>query len=178
MALTEARAAAVNAVTVGEKVQADLVLTGALRGLFAAVENYPQLKANEHFLKLQGHISELEERIADRREFYNEDVSTFNTRIWQFPEFYMAFLMRLKPREMFKVPDADRQLAKIGFADIPSSSAERNAQLTKVMEDELRDLESERQHGSVTPEEYTEAKTALDEIMKRRAARSGGGQGS
>lgn len=178
MALTEARAAAVNAVTVGEKVQADLVLTGALRGLFAAVENYPQLKANEHFLKLRGHISELEERIADRREFYNEDVSTFNTRIWQFPEFYMAFLMRRKPREMFKVPDADRQLAKIGFAGIPSGSAERNAQLTKVMEDELRDLESERQHGSVTPEEYTEAKTALDEIMKRRAVRSGGGQGS
>jgi LemA protein len=174
VALTEARAAAVTAVTVGEKVQADLVLTGALRGLFAAVENYPQLKANEHFLKLQGHISELEERIADRREFYNEDVTTFNTRIWQFPEFYMAFLMRLKPREMFKVSGADRQPpAKPKLAGVPNSSAERNAQLTKVMEAELLDLESERQRGSVTPEEYTEAKTALDEIMKRRAARSG-----
>ncbi len=106
------------------------------------------------------------------------NVTTFNTRIWQFPEFYMAFLMRLKPREMFKVSDADSQPAKVKFAGTPMSSVERNAQLTEVMKDELLDLEGERQRGSVTPEEYTEAKTALEEIMKRRAARSGGGQGS
>ena len=178
LAVTQARAAAVSATTVGEKAQANQLLTGALRGLFATVENYPQLKANENFLKLQARISELEERIADRREFYNEDVTTFNTRIWQFPEFYMAFLMRLKPREMFKVSDADSQPAKVKFAGTPMSSVERNAQLTEVMKDELLDLEGERQRGSVTPEEYTEAKTALQEIMKRRAARSGGGQGS
>jgi len=178
LAVTQARAAALRATTVGEKAQADRLLTGALRGLFATVESYPQLKANENFLKLQGSISELEERIADRREFYNEDVNTYNTRIWQFPEFYMAFLMRLKPREMFKVSDADSQPAKVKFADIPMSSVERNAQLTKVMEDERLELEVERQTGSVTPEEYTEAKTALDEIIKRRMARSGGGQGS
>jgi LemA protein len=178
VAVTQARAAAVSATTVGEKARADQLLTGALRGLFATVENYPQLKANENFLKLQARISELEERIADRREFYNEDVTTFNTRIWQFPEFYMAFLMRLKQREMFKVSDADSQPAEVKFADIPMSSVERSAQLTKVMEDERLELEVERQRGSVTPEEYTEAKTALDEIMKRRMARSENGQGS
>ena len=57
-----------NAASIGQKAQADLMMTGALRGLFAVAENYPQLKANENFLKLQNRISELEERIADRRE--------------------------------------------------------------------------------------------------------------
>ena len=178
LAVTEARAAAMSATTVGEKAQTDLLLTGALRGLFATVENYPQLKANENFLKLQGRISELEERIADRREFFNDDVNTYNTRLRQIPEIVLAFLMRLKPREMFKVSEADSQPAKVKFAGIPMSSVERNAQLTKVMEDELLDLEGERQRGSVTPEDYTEAKTALEEIMERRRARNENGQGA
>ncbi len=64
------------------------MMTGALRGLFAVAENYPQLKANENFLKLQNRISELEERIADRREFFNDDVNTYNTRIRQLPEVF------------------------------------------------------------------------------------------
>ena len=60
-------------------------VTGALRSFFGVAENYPQLKANENFLKLQGRISELEERIADRREYFNNDVNTYNTRIRQSP---------------------------------------------------------------------------------------------
>lgn len=118
LAVTEARAAAISATTVGEKAQADLLLTGALRGLFATVENYPQLKANENFLKLQGRISELEERVADRREFFNQDVTTYNTRIRQFPEIVPAFLMRLKPREMFRVSAADSEPVKVKFAEL------------------------------------------------------------
>ena len=78
---------------------------GALRGLFAVAENYPQLKANENFLKLQTRISELEERIADRREFFNDDVNTYNTRIAQLPEVFLASFMALKPREMFKASE-------------------------------------------------------------------------
>ena len=80
---------------------ADLLITGALRGLFAVAENYPQLRANENFLRLQNRISELEERIADRREFFNDDVNTYNTRIAQLPEVFLASFMGLKPREMF-----------------------------------------------------------------------------
>ncbi len=64
MAVTQARAASISAASIGQKAQADLMLTGALRGLFAVAENYPQLKANENFLPLQNRISELEERIA------------------------------------------------------------------------------------------------------------------
>ena len=78
-AVTQARAASISAASIGQKAQADWMLTGALRGLFAVAENYPQLKANENFLRLQNRISELEERIADRREFFNDDVNTYNT---------------------------------------------------------------------------------------------------
>ena len=91
------------------------MLTGALRGLFAVAENYPQLKANENFLRLQNRISELEERIADRREFFNDDVNTYNTRIRQVPEVLLASLMALKPREFFKVSDGDRKLVEVGL---------------------------------------------------------------
>ncbi len=115
MAVTQARAASISAASIGQKAQADLMLTGALRGLFAVAENYPQLKANENFLPLQNRISELEERIADRREFFNDDVNAYNTRIRQVPEVFLANLMAMKPRELFTVSDEDRKLVEVGF---------------------------------------------------------------
>ena len=105
-----------NASTIGQKAQADLLITGALRSLFAVAENYPQLKANENFLRLQNRISELEERIADRREFFNDDVNTYNTRIAQLPEVFLASFMNLKPREMFKASEEDRKVVEVSFA--------------------------------------------------------------
>jgi LemA protein len=116
VAVTQARAASMNAASVRQKAQADLMMTGALRGLFAVAENYPQLRASENFLKLQNRISELEERIADRREFFNDDVNTYNTRIGQIPEVFVASFMNLKPRDMFKVSDEDRRLAEVKCA--------------------------------------------------------------
>jgi LemA protein len=116
VAVTQARAASVNAASVRQKAQADLKMTGALRGLFAVAENYPQLRANENFLKLQNRISELEERIADRREFFNDDVNTYNTRIGQIPEVFVASFMNLKPRDMFKVSEEDRRLVEVNCA--------------------------------------------------------------
>jgi LemA protein len=115
LAVTQARAASMNAVSIGQKATADLMMTGALRGLFAVAENYPQLKANENFLKLQTRITELEERIADRREFFNDDVNTYNTRIGQIPEVFVASFMSLKPRAMFQVSDEDRKLVEVKF---------------------------------------------------------------
>ena len=116
VAVTQARAASMNAASVRQKAQADLMMTGALRGLFAVAENYPQLRANENFLKLQNRITELEERIADRREFFNDDVNTYNTRIGQIPAVFVASFMNLKPRDMFKVSDEDRRLVDVKFA--------------------------------------------------------------
>jgi len=115
LAVTQARAASVNAASIRQKATADLMMTGALRGLFAVAENYPQLKANENFLKLQSRITELEERIADRREFFNDDVNTYNTRIGQIPEVFIASFMSLKPRAMFKVSDEDRRQVEVKF---------------------------------------------------------------
>jgi LemA protein len=115
-AVTQARTAAIEAMTIRQKAQADLLLTGALRELFAVAENYPPLKANENFLRLENRISELEERIADRREFFNDDVNTYNTRINQIPEVFLASFMGLKPREMFKASEEDRKLVEVKFA--------------------------------------------------------------
>src|SRR6202040_235912 len=114
-AVTQARAASMNAASIGQKAQADAMMTGALRGLFAVAENYPQLKANDNFLKLQTRISELEERIADRREFFNDDVNTYNTRISQVPEVFVASYMSLKPRGLFQVSEDDRKLVEVKF---------------------------------------------------------------
>jgi LemA protein len=113
LAVTEARAASMSAATVGQKAQADLLVSGALHGLFAVAENYPDLKANQNFLELQKRISELEERIADRREFFNDDVNTYNTRIHQIPDMFLANVMGLKPRAMFKVSEVERQAVEV-----------------------------------------------------------------
>jgi LemA protein len=115
LAVTQARAASVSAGSIGQKAVADLQMASALRGLFAIAENYPQLKANANFLKLQNRISELEERIADRREFFNDDVNAYNTRIGQIPDVFVASFMNLKPRPMFKVSDEDRKLVEVSF---------------------------------------------------------------
>ena len=115
LAVTQARAASMNAASIGQKAQAEAMMTGALRGLFAVAENYPQLKANGNFLKLQIRISELEDRIADRREFFNDDVNTYNTRIGQIPEVFVASFMNLKPRSMFKVSEEDRRVVEVKF---------------------------------------------------------------
>jgi LemA protein len=115
LAVTQARAASMNAASIGQKAQAEAMMTGALRGLFAVAENYPQLKANGNFLKLQTRISELEDRIADRREFFNDDVNTYNTRIGQIPEVFVASFMNLKPRSMFQVSEEDRRVVEVKF---------------------------------------------------------------
>ena len=110
--ITQARSQYQQAVSVDQKAQADQSMTSALRGFFAVAENYPQLKANDNFMRLQGRITELESQIADRREFYNDSVNTFNIRIQQMPDTFVASFMNLTPRPMFKVEDADK-------ADVP-----------------------------------------------------------
>jgi LemA protein len=116
LAATQARAASMNAASIGQKATADLKMTEALRGLFAVAENYPELRASEDFLSLQNRIRELEERIADRREFFNDHVETYNTRIGQIPDVFVASYMSLKRREFFKVSDEPRKQVEVSFA--------------------------------------------------------------
>ncbi len=107
--VVEARNAYSKATTLAEKAQADNMITGALKSLFAVSENYPDLKANNNFMQLQNRITELEEKIADRREFFNDDVNTYNIRIQQLPDVFVAGMMGLKHKDMFKVLEEDRQ---------------------------------------------------------------------
>lgn len=113
--VTQARSQVQLAMSVGQKAQADQNMTSALRGLFAVVENYPQLKANENFLKLQNRITELESEIADRREFYNDCVNAYNIRIQEMPDTMIAAFMNLRPQPMFKVEETDRDPVKMSF---------------------------------------------------------------
>jgi LemA protein len=114
--VTEARTAFMRATSVGEKAQADNLISGALKSLFAVAENYPELKANNNFMQLQGRISELEEKIADRREFFNDDVNTYNIRIQQLPDVFVAHLLNLQRRDLFKVSEEDRRDVEMKLA--------------------------------------------------------------
>jgi LemA protein len=114
--ITEARTAYLKAGSVAEKAQADNMISGALKSLFAVSENYPELKANNNFTQLQKRISDLEEKIADRREFFNDDVNTYNIRIQQLPDVFLAGMMHLQRRELFKAAEEDRQDVEVKLA--------------------------------------------------------------
>jgi LemA protein len=98
------------------KGEAGSQMAGALKSLFAVAESYPDLKASQSFLQLQGRITALENEIADRREFYNDSVTILNTRIDQIPYVVFARLLNYAPREMYKVAAAERAVPEIKFA--------------------------------------------------------------
>jgi LemA protein len=114
--ITQARSQYQQAASVEQKAQANQTVTAALRSVFAVAENYPELKANSNFLQLQTRITALECQIADRREFYNDSVNTFNTRIQQMPDVFVASFMSLKPHLLFEVLDADKTEPLMSFA--------------------------------------------------------------
>ncbi len=113
--LSEARGALLKARGVAERAEAENQITRALGQIFAVAEQYPDLKANQGFLQLQSRISELENQIADRREYYNDTVTTFNTRIQQIPDTFVASWLSYQPAEVFKVDEKDREDVAISF---------------------------------------------------------------
>lgn len=100
----------------GEKASANDMMTSALTKLFAVAESYPDLKANTNFLQLQSRVTDLENEIADRREFYNDSVNTYNIRIKQIPDVFVAGFLRYEPYEMFKAKEEHRQDVKLDFS--------------------------------------------------------------
>lgn len=113
--ITEARTAFLNAQSVGQAAEASNMMTSALKSLFAVAENYPDLKANQNFLQFQGRVSEIENQIADRREFYNDSVNSYNIRIQQIPDVIIARMLGYTPEEMFKVSEEDRKDVEVKF---------------------------------------------------------------
>ena len=114
-AVTEARTAYMRATTPEQKAQADNMVSGALKTLFAVAEKYPDLKANTNFMQLQGRITELEEKIAKQRSGYNQDVNDYNIRIAQVPANFIAGYMHLQPHALFQVAEADREDVQVKF---------------------------------------------------------------
>lgn len=106
----QARNSAVAAGGVNDKVHAENVLTGALGKLFALAEAYPDLKANQNFLSLQGELSDIENKLAAARRFFNNAVSEFNAAIQQFPAVLFAGMFGFKEREFFDLGEARPQL--------------------------------------------------------------------
>jgi LemA protein len=107
--VTNARANAINASQKGDvaqQAQAENVLSGALKSLFAVAEAYPDLKANQNFLQLQEELTSTEDRIAYARQFYNDSVQGFNNAIQTLPRSLLAGMMHLAKREYFEAtPD-------------------------------------------------------------------------
>ena len=100
-AVTNARAAAASASSVQDRVQAENALTGALRQLFAVAEAYPDLKANQNFIQLQNELTDIENKLAAARRFFNNAVAEFNAAIQQFPAVVIAGAMGFQPRSFF-----------------------------------------------------------------------------
>jgi LemA protein len=110
-----ARNASVSAQGPKAEAAADNMLTGALRQLFALSEAYPDLKANQNFLSLQEELSSTEGRVAYARQFYNDNVQRYNTKIQTFPAMIFANIFKFTEREYFEADEASREAPKVQF---------------------------------------------------------------
>ena len=113
--VTRARAAAINAQGVGQQAQAENAITGALKSLFAVAEAYPELKANDNFLALQEELSSTEGKIAYARQFYNDTVLSYNTKIQSVPTMFVARPFGFTEREYFEADDTSRGPVQVQF---------------------------------------------------------------
>jgi len=108
--VTRARAMAASATgSPAEQAAAEGPLVAALRQLMLVVENYPDLKANQNFLQLQGELTNTEDRLQTARRFYNANVRDYNRRIKQFPSMIVANIFSFEEEEFFEVEDAIRE---------------------------------------------------------------------
>jgi len=113
--VTQARSAVMSAQTVKENQDANNMLTGALKSLFAVAENYPDLKANQNFLELQQQLAETEDKIAYSRQFYNDTVLMFNNKCQMFPSNLIASIFNFEEAEFFEVEESARSVPKVEF---------------------------------------------------------------
>ena len=114
-AVIQARNAGMNASGPHEQAEAENQITGALKSLFALSEAYPDLKANQNFAQLQEELTGTEGRIAYARQFYNDTVYRYNTKIQSFPANVLAGAFRFSEREYFQADDESRGPTQVSF---------------------------------------------------------------
>lgn len=113
--VTEARTRAMSAGGTQEKAEAENMLSGTLKSLFAVSENYPELKANENFLELQRELTDTEDKIMASRRFYNSNVRDFNTKIQVFPTNILAGVLNFTKRDFFEMAESEKENVKVEF---------------------------------------------------------------
>ena len=113
--VTKARASVSGAKNIEEKIKANNQLTSALSRLLVVVERYPDLKANENFLRLQDELAGTENRLAVERRRYNETVKRYNTALRSFPTNLVARFFGFKEATFFKAPESAKQVPKVKF---------------------------------------------------------------
>ena len=113
--VTKARSALLGAQSPQEKAQADNMLTGALKSLFAVAEAYPELKANTNFQDLQRQLEDTEDKVAYSRQFYNSNVLDFNTKVQMFPSNLIANAFGFNVFEFFEAEEEAKKSVKVKF---------------------------------------------------------------
>ncbi len=114
-AVTRARGAVMNAEGPGAKAEADNLLSGTLKSLFAVAEAYPDLKANQNFMQLQEELTATEDRVAYARQYYNDNVTRLNTKIETFPAMFFAGMAKATHREYFETAPEGREPVEVRF---------------------------------------------------------------
>ena len=114
--VTELRTSWANATTVGEKAELSNELSGALKTIMAVSENYPELKSNQNFLQMQEELETTENKVAYSRQFYNDTVTKYNTRLQIFPTNLIAGMLHFTEEELFKTESEEaRRNVKVSF---------------------------------------------------------------
>lgn len=114
--VTKARSAAMGARSINEKGEAENMLSGALKSLFAVAEDYPDLKANQNFLNLQNELSDTENKIQAARRFYNTNVRDLNTKVDSFPSNIIAGFFKITKMEFFELDNEEaREPVAVSF---------------------------------------------------------------
>jgi LemA protein len=113
--LTDMRTRFLNTTNTEQKIELSNQMQNQMKSIFAVSENYPDLKTNQNFQLLQNRVSQIEDAIADRREFFNESVNMYNIGIGEFPNFILAKMMLYTRRQLMQISDQEKKYDGITF---------------------------------------------------------------
>lgn len=113
--LTELRTQFLSASSTEEKVELSNQMQNQLKSIFAVAENYPDIKTSQNFLLLQNRVSQIEDAIADRREFFNESVTMYNIGIAEFPDLILAKLLMYKKKQLLQISEQEKKYDGVNF---------------------------------------------------------------